>query len=333
MPVTIHDVAKKAGVAASTVSKYMNRGVLRAEVKARVEAAIKELNYVPNELARGLKSLKSFTVGIIIPTFDSSFCAQIVSAIEKKLQQYGYGIILCDCEGKREIELETLSFLQHKLVDSYIFLPSGLIAEDLKNLGKPIVLFDQPIADFPTDVVIIDNEKAGYAATEYLIKNGHTEIAILLGGKSVYTSIERHKGFLRACSDYGIKVNEDYVIHTDFTINNAYDKTIELMSREKKPTAIFATNSDTTMGCVMALNYLKLSIPSKISVVGFDNLVMSKISNPSISIIYQPLEKIGTKIAELLLNRIHGDKSDPIVATMDFELIEGSSVKNLKNEA
>jgi DNA-binding LacI/PurR family transcriptional regulator len=329
MPVTIYDVAKRAGVAASTVSKYMNHGVLRKDVKKRVEEAIQALNYVPNELARGLKTLKTFTIGIIIPTLDSSFTAQIISSIEKNLQQYGYGVIICDCDGKREIELDRLNFLMHKLVDAYILLPSALNANDLKNLDKTVILFDKPIEDFASDSVLIDNEQAGYAATKYLLERGHRDIAILLGGSGVYTSDLRYQGFLKAFHEYGLEPNPDFIIHTDYTVNNSYDLTLELIHRKKRPTAIFTTNSSTTMGCVMALNYLHLSIPEEISVIGFDNLIMAKISNPSLTIVNQPLAAIGKKIAEILLSRINGNTDQPITAIMDFELIEGSSVKQL----
>lgn len=329
MPVTIYDVAKRAGVAASTVSKYMNHGVLRNDVKKRVEEAIAELNYIPNELARGLKTLKSFTIGIIIPTLDSSFTAQIISSIEKNLQQYGYGIIICDCDGQRELELERLNFLSHKLVDAYILLPSTLNSNDLKTLDKTIILFDKPIENFACDTVLINNEQAGYTATKYLLERGHRDIAIFLGGTGVYTSDLRYQGFLRAFQEYGLTPNPDFIIHTDYTVNVSYEMTLELMKKEKTPTAIFTTNSSTTMGCVMALNYLHLSIPEEISVIGFDNLIMAKISNPSLTIISQPLTAIGEKIANLLLSRISGNTEKPITSIMDFDLIEGSSVKRL----
>lgn len=329
MHVTIYDVAKRAGVAASTVSKYINHGVLRTEVRQRVEEAITALNYVPNDIARGLKNLKSFTIGVIIPTFDSSFTSKIISEIEKKLQEFGYGMLVCDCHGLRKTELEKLAFLKQKSVDAYIVLPSALTAEDLKGLNKPVVLFDKPIENFPTDTVLIDNEKAGYLATKYLLNKGHENIAVLLGQKGLYTSDLRYKGFLKAYEEFGLTPDPASKIHTDYTLNNSYDQTLKFMQSGNRSTAILATNSDTTMGCVMALNYLGVSVPSKISVVGFDNLVMSKISNPSVTIIYQPLEKLGLKIAELLLNRIGGNRSDPITEIMDTELIEGSSVKNL----
>ena len=332
MPITIYDVAKRAGVAASTVSKYMNHGVLRKDVKKRVEEAIRELNYVPNELARGLKTLKSFTVGIVIPTLDSSFTAQIISSIEKNLQPYGYGVIICDCDGQRELELDRLNFLNHKLVDAYILLPSALTAKDLHNLGKTVILFDKPIEDFVCDSVLIDNEQAGYTATKYLLEHGHRDIAVLLGGEGVYTSDLRYQGFLKALKEYDLEPNPDFIVHTDYTVNNSYDKTLALIHGDKRPTAIFTTNSSTTMGCVMALNYLHLSIPEEISVIGFDNLIMAKITNPSLTIINQPLSAIGQKIAELLLSRIKGNTDKPTTAIMDFNLIEGSSVKDISKK-
>ncbi|MBQ7408161.1 MAG: LacI family DNA-binding transcriptional regulator, partial [Clostridia bacterium] len=138
MSATIADVAKLAGVAKSTVSKYINNGNLRPSERERVESAIRELNYVPNGLARGLKNLKSFTIGVIIPTLDSSFSAQILSAMEQELQQYSYGVLISDCRGDKDLELKALKFLQQKTVDAYVLLPSAIEAQDLNALKTPV---------------------------------------------------------------------------------------------------------------------------------------------------------------------------------------------------
>lgn len=330
MSVTIADVAKRAGVAKSTVSKYINNGTLRPSEKERVETAIRELNYVPSALARGLKNMKSFTVGVIIPTLDSSFSMQILSAMEQELQKYGYGAIISDCSGEQALEVKALEFLHQKTVDAFVLLPSAVTDKHLKELNKPVILFDRPVANFSSDIVLIDNEKAGYVAMKHILDHGHTNVGLLLGAKNVYTSDKRLIGAQRACEEYGIPLENCHWVHTDYTMGVAMEKTFELMASDNPPTAILAFNADTTLGCVIALNQMHLSIPDDISVVGFDNFSISKFANPAITIIYQNHKKIGEKVAKLVLNRLHGDKSEPAVEMVDFELIEGASVKQIK---
>lgn len=329
MPATINDVAQRANVAKSTVSKYINHGNLREDVKARVEQAIQELNFVPNELARGLKTMKSFTIGVIIPTLDSSFTAQIISAMEQELQNYGYGVLVSDCRGNKDVEKEALKFFQQKTVDAYVLLPSYLSKEELRELNKPVVLFDCPIEGFPTDTVLIDNEAAGYEAAKYLLERGHKNIGLLLGGEGVYTSDLRAKGALKACAEFGVTLKSENVMHTNYTVKTAIERTLNVMQREDPPTALIAFNADTTLGCVMALNQLQLSIPGDVSVFGFDNFSIAKFSNPAITIVHQNHQKMGEEIAKLLIKRLHDPKRTPRTRTVDFQMIEGGSVKTI----
>lgn len=332
MAITIYDVAKRAKVAPSTVSKYMNHGVLRKEVLARVEAAIKELNYSPNMLARGLKVSKSYSVGIIIPTLDSTFSAQIISAIEEVLYDYGYGVVVCDCKGLRSIEIERINFLVSKQVDSFIILPSGIKCSDLKDIKKPVILFDKPIKGYPADLVYVDNYKAGYQGTKVAIDKGHTDIAIIAGGKNVFTSDERVRGYIEALRDHQIEVDEKNIIHTDFTLEDTYHKVLDLLSREKKPTCIFAINSDTTSASLMAINKMKIEMPEEISIVGFDSLTIAQIANPSLNIVYQPLAEIGHEIAKIVIRRLEGDPSPKYEKMLDCIIVKGGSVKELSQQ-
>ncbi|NLF48711.1 MAG: LacI family transcriptional regulator [Acholeplasmataceae bacterium] len=332
MAITIYDVAKLAKVAPSTVSKYINHGVLRKEVRKRVESAINELNYSPNMLARGLKVAKSYSVGIIIPTLDSSFSAQIISAIETALYNYGYGVLVCDCEGLRSIEIERLHFLNNKVVDSFIILPSGINSSDLQDIAKPVVLFDKPIKDYSADLVYVDNFKAGYQGTKVAIDKGHTDIAIIAGGKNVYTSDERIRGYLSALKDHQVEVKDENIIHTDFTLEDSYHKVMDLLSRKNLPTCIFAINADTTSASLMAINKMKIDMPEQISMVGFDNLTISQIANPSLTIVYQPLKEIGYEIAKIVIKRLQGDPSPKTEKMLDCILVEGNSVKECSRQ-
>lgn len=330
MAATIENVAVRAGVAKSTVSKYMNGGTLRSDVRERVEQAVKELGYVPNDMARGLKNAKSFTVGVLIPTLSSAFSAGILSEMENVLQEHGYGMILCDCKGRRKEELEKLAFLEHKKVDAYVILSSTLSREDIAKIKKPVVLFDKPIEGAERDTILIDNYSAGYAGAEILLKNGHRDIAVLAGGREgVFTSSERVRGCLAAIRDYGENLSSERILHTDFTLSGAYQVVTELLESGKLPTAFFALNDDVTVGLVMALNRAGVSIPNEISVLGFDNLTVAKVSNPTLDIIYQPLDTLGRLIGDTVVERLNGQGGKPRTRVVDYVIYPGASIRTL----
>lgn len=330
MAATIENVAARAGVAKSTVSKYMNGGTLRPVVRERVENAIHELGYVPNDMARGLKNAKSFTVGVIIPTLSSSFSAGIISSMEDILQKYSYGMILCDCQGRRKDELDKLSFLEHKKVDGYVILSSTLTKEDISGIKKPVVLFDKPVEGAECDTILIDNYSAGYTGAEILLKNGHRDIAVIAGGREgVFTSSERVRGCLAAMRDYGVPPEEASVLYTDFTLGGAYQAVSELLSSGRRPSAFFALNDDVTVGLVMALNQAGIRVPNEISVLGFDNLTIAKVFHPTLDIIYQPLEAFGKLIGETIVNRLQGLGGAPRTRIVDFVVCPGNSIRTL----
>ena len=330
MAVTIHDVAKRAGVAVSTVSKYINHGNLQDDVRVRVEQAIKELEYVPNDIARGLKNKKSFAVGVVVPTMKSMFSASIISVMSAELEKKGYSVLFTDCNGEKKRELDKIRFLSQKMVDAFVILPSKLIKDDLIGLSKPVVLFDKFVEDYESDYVGIDNFNAAFEGTNRLIDNGHTDIAVLAGEEGIFTSNERINGYIAALKQAGIPFNKERVIHTDFTFKVAYEKMCDLIKSENLPTAIFTLNDDCTMGAITALNRFGVKIPEDISIIGFDSITMADISNPKIEIVYQPCEEMGIALADCVIRHMtsKGKKSKKII--LKHKIYSGDSIKNLK---
>jgi len=330
---TIHDVARLAGVSSSTVSKYINGGSLRPKNRQKVQQAIEQLEFKPNTVARSLKSNRTYSVGVILPSLSNTFCATIISALEKELQKMDYGVLICDCDENPKAELTCAQFLVDKKVDGIVSMPLSdspeffTLAQD-NNI--PIVIIDQKPADKTCDAVLIDNLDASYSAIQHLIEYGHEKIAIVCGNPERFTANERLNGYLKALQSHNIAIREEYILHCDYRKESSCSAVKELMKLSDPPTAIFATSYDLTIGSIMALNELSLSLGETISLIGFDSLILSGIIRPSLSMVTQPMEEIGRCAAALLLRRILGDRSDfPSTEQLKTTFISANSVKRL----
>lgn len=334
MPSTIHDVARLAGVSSSTVSKYINGGSLRPKNRLKVQQAIEQLDFKPNTVARSLKSNRTYSVGVILPSLSNTFCATVISAFEKELQKNGYGVLLCDCAEDPKAELTCAQFLLDKKVDGIVNMPLSESPEFLplfQESNIPVVLIDQKPSDCVCDTVLVDNFDASYKAVEHLIKLHHEKIAIICGDQERFTANERLTGYLHALQDYNIPICEEYIHHCNYRAESGYHIVKSLMRLPMPPTAIFATSYDLTLGTVTALNELGLSIGKDISLIGFDGLALSNIIRPHLSMVTQPMEEIGQRAATLLLQRIQGDYSDfPCVERLKTTFITAASVQNMR---
>ena len=335
MPSTIHDVARLAGVSPSTVSKYINGGSLRPKYRQLVQQAIEQLDFKPNSVARSLKSNRTYSVGVILPSLSNTFCATIISAFEKELQKMGYGVLICDCDENPEAEITCAQFLIDKKVDGIVSMPLSdspeffTLAQD-NNI--PVVIIDQNPTDRECDIVLVDNTDASYTAVRHLIEYGHEKIAIICGDPERFTANERLNGYLNALKDYNIPICKDYIRHCNYRKASSYSEVKKLMQLSDPPTAIFASSYDLTIGSITALNELGLSLGETISLIGFDSLMLSEIVSPSLSMVTQPMEEIGQRAASLLLQRILGDYSNfPATEQLKTTFISANSVKRLKD--
>lgn len=327
---TIKEVAKMAGVSTATVSKYLHGVQLKESNQRAVEMAIKELDYRINPAAQGLRTGKSMTVGILIPELDNLFATSIISIIENMLITRGYSTIICDFKSDRKLEIEKLKFLENRKVDGIVVMPYHLTNEDLLDVDIPIVFIDRVIEDVDRDSVIIDNRESTYKSVKHLVKNGHTNIGILLGPKSIYTSKERYRGYREALEDLGVTIKSIYVKNGSYDITSGHEMVKELVGLQTPPTAILATNYELTIGAIIGLNELNINIPDDISFIGFDNLEMAKIVKPRMTVVTQPIEQIGTEIASILLERMEGKPGGYKTVTLKTELVIQESVRNIK---
>ena len=328
---TIKDVAKYAGVSTATVSKYINGVAVKEQNKVRIEEAIRVLDFKVNTMARGLKTNKTMTIGVLIPSLENIFATSIVSHIEGVFLQNGYSTIICDYNRDIGLENSKFDFLMSKYVDGVIIMPLGITEERVRNaidMDIPVVLIDRPVKNGECDVVLVDNLNASYDAVEKLIMKGHREIGIISGPQDIYTAQERLKGYLRVHEDYGLKVNKKNIKYGDYEIQSGYDRMKEFLDSEKLPDAIFITNYEMTIGAVMALNESSVSIPEELSLIGFDNEQLAKIVKLNLAIVMQPIQQIGESAADIILKRLRGDRTNyPSLLRLKTDFLTGQSIR------
>jgi LacI family transcriptional regulator len=332
---TIKDIAKHTGLGLATISKYLNGGNVRAENKTKIEQAIKDLDYQVNTFARSLKSKKSAMVGIIIPQLNNLFMTSIVATIEEKLREQGYAVIVSDTGKDAEREVEVIDFMLSKGVDGLILLTSGYDGAGLDKAMEanlPIVLIDRKIQKLSglVDMVLVDNFKAAYDSTRYLIANNHKKIALLVGSGGLYTATERMAGYVAALRDNKIELDDSLILQTDFSMQDGYQKVHALLENKGKAvTAIFATNAEMSLGAVLAIQDCGLKIKDDISVIGFDSNELSRALG--IDVIAQPMQEIGERAAEMLLARMKNKNADPMgeIVTLFARRIAGDSVRKI----
>jgi LacI family transcriptional regulator len=330
---TIKEVAKLAKVSVGTVSRFINGYTVSEKNRIKIEKAIQQLDFKINPIARSLKTNRSMTVAVLVPALANIFSMNIIEGIERFFDQYGYSLIVCDSEGDIEKEKVKLHFIKEKYVDGVIVMPTTNVGSHVYEImGRefPIVLIDRLVDDEEFDTVVVDNVNAAYDAVEYLVINGHRQIGIITGPDNVSTSRERYKGYQRVLDDYGINIEKEYVLNGDYSIDAGYSLMKKLLQLDVPPTAVFVSNYETTIGAIMAINELGIQVPDKLSIIGFDQLELSKVIRPSLSVLAQPMAAIGEKAAEILYRRMNGDRENfPLMVRLKAQLYKGNSVKNI----
>jgi LacI family transcriptional regulator len=330
---TIKDVAIKSKTSVGTVSRYLNGYIIKELNRLKIEEAIKELDFTINPIARGLKTNKTNTIGVLIPGLSNAFSTQVISGMEKTFEEYGYNIIVCNSSDNVEKEKEKLKLFKSNCVDGIILMPVSDIGEHIiQAVGTdiPIVQIDRLVKDVKLDGVISDNVNGSYNALENIIMMGHRRIGFVAGQSNVYTSRERLEGYLRAMRDYNVEIDEDLIVYTNFDKEGGEKAVESLMALKEPPTAIFASNYYTTLGVVKALYKMGISIGEDISTFGYDQAELSEVLNPPLSVVVQPMDEIGNKAAELLIKRIKGDQTGfPVVIRLKNQLVLTASIKKL----
>lgn len=333
---TLKEVAEKAGVSITTVSRVINGSAkVNEETRERVQKAMTKLDYQPNRVAQRLRasSGRSKLLGLIIPDIQNQFYSNIVRGIEDVTYGNDYAVILCNSDENPNKERFYLEVLKSESVDGIILPPIHQFGEEIENfidLGIPIVCVDRKLMRKNVDTVVIGNEKGGYDAVNHLIELGHKKIAILTSSLQFSSFDERQKGYERALKENGIEIDKRLIKEGDPRSSEAArELTNELLDLDTPPTAIFATNNLMTLGVLEALNKHDLRIPDDISIVGFDDLPWAKAISPPLTAVKQPAYEMGQKAAELFFKRVEDPSREAEEIVLEPKLVIRESTASM----
>ena len=306
---TIKDIAAKAGVSIGTVSRVLNKKEIVSEkTRKKVEQVVKELGYIPNEMARSLLRNKSKTIALIMPDLSNPFYAELFQGVEDIMSSEGYYVFVCDTSYKMENEHRYIKEMIGRGVDGMIFLSLYYCGEEIFNLvnnNVAAVAVQTYSNNMGMDLVTTDVENPSMEAYGHLIKLGHKKIAYVCIDKT--RSVSRINPYLSALREAGIPLREEYIIDGYSTDTLGYMATEKLLELHDPPTAIQFINDYTALGAYNVIYNKGLRIPDDLSVIGYDDIKISKFLNPPLTTISQPIREMGRTAGEMLIKSINGD--------------------------
>ncbi len=311
---TLREVAKRAGVGTTTVSRVVN-GVEHVEpwTMARVERAIKELGYLPNHAARVLKGYKTRTIGLVVPSIADPFFSSCAEVLQGIARQHGFLLIVLTTHNEREMERDAVNTLIQHRVDGFVIAPADAENDELRSLlmrvTVPVVALDRPVAGAVAPSVVADNFVGAEHATHHLIAHGYKRIACLTGEIELYTIRERARGYQAAMAAAGLEA----VLHTTICDYASCEKAIaKMLKGPDRVEAIFTLKNSVTVDAFEALQRMGVRIPEKVALIGYDDFQLAGTVRPAITVVQQPIEELGKTAAELLFRHLKGS-SAPVI--------------------
>lgn len=329
--VRLLDVAHHAGVGVGTASRVLNNEPGVGEDKRRrVLAAIEEMGYRRNAIARSLKVNRTKTLGVIIPDVANEFYSEIVRGAEDAARSQKYNILLCSTDGNAEKERYTVTMLSEKQVDGIIMLSYGLSPDTLENLKKadiPVALISTLTEEKDFITINISNRRAAQQAVEFLIGQGHRSVAMLAGPQGDKDGGEnRLKGYCDALKKHGLAYDAALTERSGaYTYEEGYRCTQRILASQKPFTAVFAASDHMAIGCIKALWDNGLRVPQDISVVGFDNLSITAYSTPPVTTVNQPRYEMGRFAAQKLCQVLAGESVEERHMLLEHSIIRRES--------
>lgn len=328
--VTIQDVAERAGVSVSTVSRVLNGKVdVASDTQERVLAVIEEMGYIFNLAARSMRSRKKNLIGLVVPDIRYPYAIEIMKGVNRAIAETSFDLLLYTTGGIQKAGTELheqhyVSLLSNSLVDGVIVAAAsaGQFSTD-----APIIAVDPHVlnADYPS--VQATNYEGALDATEYLIRLGHRRIAFIKGRPEIQCSAHRLKGYEDALSNAGIQIDEILAVPGDFSTDTGHVRALQLLSLENPPTAIFASNDQSALGVYQAAEELGVRIPDDLSVVGFDNI--SEARYLGLTTVDQFLDEMGYVAVQMLIKLIGNEPLEVQVHKIPTRLVERTSCRAL----
>jgi len=311
--IRLKDIADEIGVSIKTVSRALNDYPdINIKTKKKILELADKYSYQPNLLAKSLRENKSFVIGYVLPDIANEFFGDVALTIEKIFRFKGYGLLISFTNSMAELEMESLKLLISRQVDGIILATVGTTGEFVKKIIEdyriPVVVIDNKVKGYKTDVVIHDNVKGAYLLTEHLIKHGHKNILCVSGPFNETSGKRRIEGYKKALEKYEISPLDQNIIISNWKIDGGYKSSIEIFKdKTDHPTGIFAANSLVALGCLKALRELGLNVPGDVAIVSFDDLKFTSSINPPLTTLNSVENIIGMYSAEILLDKMNNE--------------------------
>ena len=311
---TIYQVAERAGVSLSTVSRVLNgKASVNKVLKERVEKAVKELNYRPNSVARSLANNRTDSVGVLVPELNAPFFGDLMQAVESTLRAADKHVIISVGRNCLETEKDAVEFLISRNCDALIMHAEALSDEYLLELNQsklPVALVNRQVEGLPEACTSLDNEKGGYLATRHLLELGHKDIAYISGPTDKCDASLRLEGHKRALSEAGLPINPQLIFNGDYSEEDGKIGLLELMARDVPFTALVCANDWMASGAISCARDLGMSLPHDLSVVGFDDVVFAHHVFPRLTTVSNPIAEMAEMSAKYILNKVYGQANN-----------------------
>lgn len=331
---TLITIAERTGFSISTVSRVLNGKAQKYRIAAKTVEMITEearkCNYQPNLTAQSLRTRRTNTIGLVVPSIDNPFFANIANVIIHEARLYRYTVILVDSMENEREEREGINSLMSRNIDGIIVVPCGGDPRVLETAAAqtPIVLIDRYFRDTTLPYVSTDNYLGSYHATRMLLEMGHRRICCIQGPPASITTIERVRGYRQALQTFGVE-ELALVSGTDFSIQNGYVETKLALAQAEPPTAIFALSNTILLGTIKAVSEAGLKIPDDLSIISFDNYTYLDFLSPAITRVNQPIEEMGILAVKMLLQILRNKEPGRAQILLPPSLIVRDSVRSL----
>lgn len=305
MRVTLRELANKAGVSVSTVSRVLTNSnhPISADTRQHILALARELGYRPNMAGRSLRTDKSFSIGIIVDNICSPFTPPIIRGIQDHLKKPGYSSLILNGDGDQETEIEAVRDLVSRSIDGIIFVESWLreAGPSLELAGKPCVFVHHLFGAGHRNSVLVDERFGAQLAVKHLLSSGHRRIAHVSGPEGWRATTERLSAYRDVLAEHSIPYDPLLVEEGDWELQSGVRAARKLMALPQRPTAIFAANDRMALGAIYATQEVGLRVPGDVAVVGYDDQELASLSRPTITSVTLPCNELGKASAELLL--------------------------------
>jgi len=336
--VSIKDIAGQVGVSTTTVSFVLNGKAkekrISDDLKNRILEVAASLNYRPNQVARGLRTGQTHTLGLIIEDISNPFFANLAKAVEAEADKFGYTVMFCSTENNEQKASHLLHMLKHRQMDGFIITPTQGMESEVKRLGeegRPVVLIDRYFTDLETSYVTVDNYKGAFDATSRLIRSGYSRIGLVTTDSMQVQMKNRYDGYMGALKKYDLPQDGKLVFKLGF--EHTHDEAVQQINhfiQSQKIDAVFFTTNYLGVYGLESLRVSGKKIPDEIGVICFDDNDLFRLGTPAISVISQPIAEIGQQAVSSLLAQLRDKETIPRKIMLEPRFLQRESLKNIE---